>query len=150
MGKYNAINIAKYIVKKCDDDNKNITNLQMQKILFFIQKENIKKMGTGLFYNRIEAWRYGPVVPDVYYKYSGFGAMPIEFYDFFEEIPYIEITDKNLIDKVLNAKIDESAWNLVDETHIENGAWNYVVKTYGYNSEITENDISNEINGRYC
>ena len=150
MGKYNAINIAKYIVKKCDDVNKNITNLQMQKILFFIQKENIKKMGIGLFYNRIEAWRYGPVVPDVYYKYSGFGAMPIEFYDFFEEIPYIEIADKDLIDKVLNAKIDESAWDLVDETHIENGAWSFVVKTYGYNSEITENDISNEINGRYC
>jgi len=145
MGKYNAINIAKYIVKKCDDINKNITNLQMQKILFFIQKESIKKMGTGLFYNRMEAWKYGPVVPDVYYEYSGFGALPIEFYDFFEEVPNIEINDKALIDSVLNVKIDKLPWNLVDETHVKNGAWDYVTTNYGYNFPISESDIQNEI-----
>lgn len=29
------------------------------------------------FPDAIEAWQFGPVVPNVYYYYCGFGAMPI-------------------------------------------------------------------------
>ena len=146
MEKYNAINIAEYIVKKCDDLGEEVTNLKLQKILFFIQKENIKKKGRGLFYNTIEAWQYGPVVPDVYYEYSGFGAMPIKYYSLFDTNFQIEHKDKELIDTVIVSKINVDPWNLVNETHVLNGAWDCVSKAKGYYSHINYSDIKGEIN----
>lgn len=146
MGKYNAINIAEYIVKKCDNLGEEVTNLKLQKILFFIQKEKIKEKGSGLFYNAIEAWQYGPVVPDVYYEYSGFGAMPIKYYSLFDTNFQIEPEDEKLIDTVIGSKINVDPWNLVTETHVLNGAWDCVSKAKGYYSRINDSDIEGEIN----
>ena len=33
--------------------------------------------GEGLFGNRIEAWRYGPVIPDLYHATKSYGREPI-------------------------------------------------------------------------
>lgn len=74
-GKYSAITIAKYILRKCTLQNKPLTNIKLQKMLFMIQKEYLK-YGNLCFYENIEAWQFGPCVPKVYYHY-GYGAMPI-------------------------------------------------------------------------
>lgn len=46
-----------------------LTNLKLQKLLYFAQKEFIKK-GEILFDDKIKRWAYGPVVPTVYNKYK--------------------------------------------------------------------------------
>ena len=74
---YSAMDIARYIVDKCTNDGCPISNLQLQKILYFIQRDYLKK-DSQAYSEEIQAWQFGPVVPDVYYRYCGFGAMPIE------------------------------------------------------------------------
>ena len=66
---YNAIDVAKYMIDKCTREDRPISNLQLQTILYFLQGESYKECREPLFSNRIEAWPYGPVVPDVYYRY---------------------------------------------------------------------------------
>ncbi len=118
-----AINLAKYVVTKCVTDNKPISNLQLQKILFYIQKCHLKKEQIA-FYDDIEAWKFGPVVPNVYYRFCGYGAMPIT-------IPYknIDISplDTELVNNCIEKHRDLSPWNLVNMTHVPGGAWD---KTY--------------------
>lgn len=74
--KYSAITIAKYILRKCTLQGKPLTNIKLQKMLFMIQKEYLKYCNL-CFYENIEAWKFGPCVPKVYYRYCGCGAMPI-------------------------------------------------------------------------
>lgn len=69
--KNSAMDIARYIVHKCIDDGHPISNLQLQKILYFIQKDFLQKESRLAFSDSIEAWKFGPVVPEVYYHYSG-------------------------------------------------------------------------------
>ena len=40
---YKATELAKYIVTKCTNEDQPITNLQLQKILYYIQKEFLKQ-----------------------------------------------------------------------------------------------------------
>ena len=75
---YRAMDLANYIVDKCIKDNVPITNLQLQRILYFIQKDFLKR-GSPAFSDYIEAWEFGPVVPNVYFCFCGFGTMPILF-----------------------------------------------------------------------
>lgn len=75
---YRALDLANYIVDKCIKDGTPITNLQLQRILYFVQKDFLKR-GSQAFSDYIEAWWFGPVVPTVYFCFCGFDAMPILF-----------------------------------------------------------------------
>lgn len=116
---YKAIDLANYIVDKCIKDDDPITNLQLQKILYFIQKDFLKR-GARAFSDDIEAWKFGPVVPNVYFYFCGFGAMPISISR--DTVPNLT-SDKNIIDNIVEAKRKLDPWIMVKETHKITGAW---------------------------
>ena len=122
---YKALDVAKYIIDKCTRDRKPISNLQLQKILYFIQKECLKN-GTIAFHDDIEAWQFGPVVPDVYYRFCGAGAMPITLT--FNDLE-LKSCNQNIFDKVIEERRGQMPWNLVNETHTEGGAWDRVYQS---------------------
>ena len=73
---YSAQNIAdRFICYEREECNSNkyyepsLTHLKLQKLLYFAQKEFIKK-GIILFRNPIKHWTYGPVVAVVYNRYK--------------------------------------------------------------------------------
>ena len=115
---YSAMEIAKYVVNKCANDKRPISNLQLQKILYYIQKEYLKS-GDMAFGEAIEAWQFGPVVPNVYYEFAGSGAMPIDAkYDTF-----IKWNDRERIDRIVEEKRALNPWDLVAESHRPCGPW---------------------------
>lgn len=138
-----AVNIAKYIVDKCITDNQLITNLAVQKILFFIQKEFLKQTGDVAFYDEIQAWKYGPVVPAAYRVFCGFGAKPIFFNvkDYDDTFPKWA---KKIIDDITVEKREVDVFKLVRETHKEKGAWKKAFDK-GTGTVITKEMILEEI-----
>ena len=73
---YNALSVAHYIIGACSRLNFGISNLKLQKILYFVQAEFLVSTPTHTpcFSERIEAWDFGPVVPVVYHKYKVYGS----------------------------------------------------------------------------
>ena len=61
---YQATDIAKYIINKCTIEKHAISNLQLQEILYYIQKEFLE-IGLKAFEDDFEAWPSGPVIPEV-------------------------------------------------------------------------------------
>ena len=55
-----------------------MTNLRLQKLLYFAQGWYLARYGKPLFSDEIEAWTYGPVVPEVYQTYKPNGKDGIE------------------------------------------------------------------------
>lgn len=77
-------------------DNRNtrimLSNLKLQKMLFFSQALHMKLNGERLFDDEMEAWQFGPVVREVYKKYGVNGSLPISTFKdynnrFIEELP---------------------------------------------------------------
>lgn len=67
---YSASEISKHIIFY---SNKNLycsSNLKLQKELCFLQLYFIRITGHPCFSDPIEAWEFGPVVPEIYRKYS--------------------------------------------------------------------------------
>lgn len=121
---FEALSIAKYAITKCVKDGCPISNLQLQKILYYIQKLFLGR-GKVAFYDKIEAWQFGPVVPTVYYRFCGYGAMPIVMsYD--TELTDAGAEDIKEIDRIIEEKRALPPWDLVAETHQKGGAWDYV------------------------
>lgn len=69
-----ALNISRYIVAKSWERERPITNLRLQRLLYFLQALSLVLTGNPAFEDEIKAWASGPVVPTVYYEYSIFGA----------------------------------------------------------------------------
>lgn len=134
QGKYTAEDIASYVIRKCTLDNCAISNLQLQKILYYLQEEFFKEKRIALFTDEIEAWQFGPVVEMVYRKYCGYGSFPI----YEKEKPLQEITlkDRSLIDKVVEEKRRIKSWDLVEMTHEPGTPWDQT-----YRKGVGERDI---------
>lgn len=74
----NVFDVADFFVQianQSEDDS--ITNLKLNKLLYYAQGAFLARTGAPLFHNNIEAWQHGPVVPDVYRKYKVCGKNPI-------------------------------------------------------------------------
>ena len=54
-----------------------MSNLKLQKLLYFAQGWYMARYDEPLFDAPMEAWRLGPVVPSVYAEYQHFGRNPI-------------------------------------------------------------------------
>ena len=134
---YAAIDLSKYMVSKCVREDHPISNMQLQKILYYVQKDFLRN-GEEAFPDDIEAWQFGPVVPNVYYYFCGFGAMPISsIYGGAE----IEEGDRAVIDKIVEAKRKLNPWVLVGETHKPGGAWDQIYRHGTGNHQVIPIDL---------
>lgn len=74
---YKALDVAKALLYYADKKQLPITNLHLQKMLYYAQGFSYAITGHELFSDDIYAWKYGPAVPDVYQHYKSFVFMPI-------------------------------------------------------------------------
>lgn len=138
---YKAMDLADYIVDKCIKDGTPITNLQLQRILYFVQKDFLKR-GFRAFSDDMEAWELGPVVPNVYFYFCGFGAMPISISR--DVVPNLT-SDKNIIDNIVEAKRDLDSWVTAKETNKITGAWSKVFNDGKGSQHIIPVDLIKEL-----
>ena len=108
-----ALDLSKYIITKCMNDRKPISNLQLQKILYYIQVEFLQKRGVRAFSDEIEAWQFGPVVKAVYQQYCGAGSLPLRFV--YEDVENISSGEKEIINSIVTDKREKEPWDLVAE-----------------------------------
>lgn len=118
---YNATQIAEYIISECTDDGYPVSNLQLQKILYYVQKKFLEH-DLKAFDDKIEAWQIGPVVPAVYNRYCGFGSFPIEMH-------YAEQLSEEyrvVINNIVKQKRTLRPWDMVNDVHAEGKAWSLI------------------------
>lgn len=115
--KYTALDLAKEVVNIVGDMGLNITNLQLQKIMYYIQGNFMKKFQYRAFRDDILCWDYGPVVESVWRCFNKFGRNPIK--DHFNTNINLLDCEVKLIKDVLIEKLSMNVWDLVDKTHEE-------------------------------
>ena len=117
---YKALDIAKKLIFKAQNDEPNggerLTNLKLQKLLYYQQGFHLAFFGTPLFDEDVEAWMYGPVVPAVYDEYSAYGSSALP--EVKEPVSLSE-DEEELFSEVYDAYREFSAIGLMNRTHSE-------------------------------
>lgn len=98
---YRAEDVAAYIINKQVDDGYPISNLKLQKILYFVQAEFLVSKDEPCFDDVIEAWDFGPVVESVYKEYAVHGGNLIFSPSESTSGYHIKHNDRELIDGIL-------------------------------------------------
>lgn len=89
----NTINdIADYVIRyaNADDDNISLSNLQLQKLLYYIQAWSYGINGHPIFNGAFQAWVHGPANVDIFHRFKDTG-----------KTLYSEITMKDILMRIL-------------------------------------------------
>ena len=109
------------IISYCNNNNIRISNLKLQKILYYIQGYAIKETHEPAFDAEIHNWQYGPVLEEVYFEYNQFRGEDIVLKDYDRRDGFFKRKNaiNDIVLKVLNNCKNKSAFELVEMTHKE-------------------------------
>jgi uncharacterized phage-associated protein len=127
--KYKSFNIpvtevAEYFLSKVNTEfGDSITNLKLQKLVYFAQGFVLAITGKTLFNENLIAWQHGPVVISLYDKYKN-GANAIDIPETFN-LPHLCNNDEliDILDDVYNTYGQFSAWKLREMSHLPGAPW---------------------------
>lgn len=69
--------VANYFLKQAWGENKDLTPIQAIKLVYIAHGWNLGYFDNPLISGRIEAWKYGPVIPSLYREFKIHGNQPI-------------------------------------------------------------------------
>ena len=151
MVRYPAKFIAEFFIRRASEEGKDLTHLHIQKLTFLAHGYLLGKTGRPLIKETIEAWPYGPVIPELYTLYCKFGKNSVS--------SIYPADSKNLLDEVFThikqdtdvIHILESVWevfkhksgmSLTALTHEPDSPWDICYKPLRRNS--IPNDVIEE------
>jgi len=120
---YTANKIAEWFLafnrmKMHDEDSDYISNLKLQKLVYYAQGTYFAETGSRLFDDAILAWQHGPVVESLYQEYKHNGAQGIEFTKEFNFDDF-DTETQTILEDVYNVFGKFSAWGLREMSHGE-------------------------------
>lgn len=123
MCKHTALDVAKWFlahnrILSDDEGAEYISNLKLQKLLYYAQGCFLAVTNKPLFRDNIVAWQHGPVVESVYHKYKKNRSEGISFDEDFDFSKFTQ-EENNLLKEVYSTFGQYSAWKLREMTHNE-------------------------------
>jgi uncharacterized phage-associated protein len=144
---YPASLIAYAFVKKGIDEGLFVTQMKLQKLVYFAQGVHLAKYHRNLINENFQAWMYGPVIPEIYEDFKFYGSRPItdtaEFTPSSTYTPPFRLDAEALdtINYTWGVLKDYSAMSLSKWTHRPDGPWSKVYDPEVKSTPISNNDI---------
>jgi uncharacterized phage-associated protein len=133
---YDVRDIANFTLDFAEDRKIPLTNLALQKLLYFAHGWFYALFDQPLIKNKFEAWKFGPVQRVIYDQFKSCGDRPIRDVraTYIEPTtgepiyknPKIEAHHAEFIRGVLENYAQFTAGQLVEKSHVEDGPWEYV------------------------
>jgi uncharacterized phage-associated protein len=147
---YDPKAIANYFLAVAAEQNKSLTPMKIQKLVYFANGWHLAIKGEPLINEQVEAWRFGPVIASLYGAFRRFGDQPItgradhtvtEFHDTWtisrhrfqpslDDIPDQADFTRDFLDRIWTAYGGYTAIQLSNETHRADSPWDIVSKKY--------------------
>lgn len=145
--------VANEFINLAKENNTELTNMKLVKLMYIAQGLSLSLLERPIFKNdKIEAWKYGPVVPSIYHEFKHFKSEPItsksvalteEGWESLSEPKLKDEEDRKIVLLTWQLYKDVSAKDLVKLTHKDGTPWSI---TYQYGENKT---ISNGLIKRY-
>ncbi len=152
---YDVLDVSRYVINYSNEKGYGVSNLKLQKLLYFIQAYFLVEMGTSCFQEPIQAWNFGPVVPKAYHEFKIFGCADIPTISKYTSVELedgklkietktfsidsIKTEHRSAIDRIVDNFKDHAASDLVYITHNQK-PWKDAFKK-GQNTEISIESI---------
>ena len=124
MTQSSTLAIANFFIRKSIKEKRPISQIKLQKLIYFAHGFYLAVKEKPLVNEKIEAWQYGPVVPLIYHRFKNWGNSPIRRV-LIEKSDNLLISEDvvEFLDLVWHKFAGYSASELVDMSHEKDGPW---------------------------
>jgi uncharacterized phage-associated protein len=138
-----ALNIASALIQEANKRLFPVSNMKLQKLTYLAYGLYMDVKKEKLFAEEIQAWKYGPVIPDLYHSFKLYHANPIPNGHYLVNDVETSITSeiKDLVDAVIDMHGGKSAGELVDFTHRDGTPWSKAYQAGNSNLVISDDLI---------
>jgi uncharacterized phage-associated protein len=152
---HSALAIANAFLDLARADEKGISPMKLQKLVYYAHGWCLGIFGTPLIDETIEAWKYGPVIQPIYHEFKSYGGSEItcvgtvfdlDAFDFVEPRPEGDEDALALVKTIWNEYGEFSAIKLSSMTHTPMGPW--AIARQGH-EEARSVPISNDLIKKY-
>ncbi len=121
---YSSFDVAKVILQLAERDGYTLRPMKLLKLVYITHGFYLAFKQKPLISSTIEAWKYGPVIPDLYHVIKRFGVSPVKL-DTIELYSEKEVSDadRNIIEIVWNGYKSFSGPELSVKTHEPGSPW---------------------------
>lgn len=116
-----CFNVADFFLNRAakeEDAQEMISNLKLQKLVYYAQGFHLAMFDVPFFNESIEAWTHGPVIPDLYHAKKQFGDNGIPPNPKFD-VSIFTPKQYDLLNEIYEVFGQFSAWKLRELTHQE-------------------------------
>jgi uncharacterized phage-associated protein len=136
---YDARQVANWFVERAARDNRSMSIMSLLKLIYFAHGWHLEMRKLPLIANEIQAWQYGPVIPEVYssFRSQGInvsGTVPGHATNF-------PATDEKLLEQIYGIYAQLPAFQLSDLTHTAGGPWHVAREIGGWYAKIPDDLI---------
>ncbi|PRQ12429.1 hypothetical protein C1Y63_01160 [Corynebacterium sp. 13CS0277] len=133
MAPHTARFVAEWFLAWAEERDDDLSNLKLNKLLYYAQGLHLATTGSPLFSEDIYAWSQGPVLPEVFHAFAEYGRAPIDpmrevragfNWDHYKDV------EPTLLD-VDYLYGSYSAWALREQTRRETPGWSTFLLTTG-------------------
>lgn len=128
---YSVEAVANYILNWFKGKDQYVTNLKMQKLVYFAQGFVLAELRHPLFREKLEAWAYGPVVRELYLKLNKYQSNPITAPLACEDTIESDSSEGQQIERMLRMLGSLTATQLVKLSHQKNTPWDATMEQDG-------------------
>lgn len=140
---YSCFDISKEFLALAKEEGLTIAPMKLLKLVYIAHGYHLGFKKKPLINNPIQAWKYGPVIPELYHTTKKFGRYPVDP-DLIEMFFTKELTeeDKHFLKLVWNAYKHLNGLQLSTLTHAKDTPWE---KTYdGVHNKLIPNNLIEE------
>lgn len=122
---HSAVDTAYRMLQQAEEIGYSLSNLQLQKLVYIAHGYYLGVKGKPLISDEIQAWKYGPVIPEVYHSFkdNGRGKIPLQGVDALEFDPQFTEEEDSCIKAVLGMYGSDSGEELISITHQDGTPW---------------------------
>lgn len=127
---YDSVTVANAFLRLARAAGKTITPMQLNKLVYIAYGFFAGNTGNPLIKDSIQAWKYGPVIPDLYHACKKYGrgvitdSLQRSIWDrLTSESEHLDATAEEVVRKVYEAYGDLSGVQLSNITHQTNTPW---------------------------
>ncbi|SDR06678.1 type II toxin-antitoxin system antitoxin SocA domain-containing protein [Pseudoxanthomonas sp. CF125] len=146
---YSPAAVANFFLGKAAQENKSLTPMQLIKLVYIAHGWHLGYFNRPLINERVQAWKFGPVIDSLYHKLKCYGDGPITAIipmRLGAESPVIDDPNTvSLLDSVFKSYAPYSGLQLSTLTHQADTPWYkaYIERggRFGWGTEIPEEEI---------
>lgn len=118
---HKATEIANWFLDKASHEGKKLTQMQLVKLVYLSHGWFLGVADKPLIEENVQAWEWGPVIPEIYKEFKSWGSDPID--DFKKSFPNLNSEEQLTLDFVWRRYGSKSGFYLSKITHKPETPW---------------------------